>query len=492
MGRGSLLLAAFVFLLSTTALMVAAAVVEHTFLVTTVKMKHLCKETQVTVVNGQLPGPVIDVTEGDTVAVHVVNKSPNNITIHWHGVRQWLNCWVDGVPVITQSPILPKHNFTYRFNVSGQEGTLWWHAHVSCLRATLHGALIIWPKHGAGSYPFPKPHKEIPIIIGDWWQKDLRKVAWNMAHDSFGDFPSASTINGKLGDLFNCSGTPEDGYELHMEPSKTYLLRIINAGLFFEFYLKIAGHKFKVVASDANYVSPFTTDVIAIAPGETMDALVVADAPPGRYYMVAVPTQPPLPDPQVEAHATRAIVQYSNTHSPGSGAAAAGGDQSCKEDDDDVPVAPQMPDEHDTLRSFYFHGNLTGLPHRRPLPVPLQADERMLITLGLGSVCRRGQSCTTGVHGKGMLVHEQHLLRAAHDEDDAAAGSALFRHRRHRRDAGVSRLAAKVVQLHRPRTDPMGTQEDGGREGVQGDGGTAVPAWRRSRGSVPKHRDTAE
>jgi hypothetical protein len=31
-------------------------------------------------------------------------------------------------------------------------------------------------------------------------------VAWNMAHDSFGDFPSASTINGKLGDLFNCSG----------------------------------------------------------------------------------------------------------------------------------------------------------------------------------------------------------------------------------------------------------------------------------------------
>jgi laccase len=43
----------------------------------------LCKETLVTVVNGQLPGPVIDVTEGDSVVVHVVNKSPSNITIHW-------------------------------------------------------------------------------------------------------------------------------------------------------------------------------------------------------------------------------------------------------------------------------------------------------------------------------------------------------------------------------------------------------------------------
>ena len=46
-------------------------------------MTHMCKEMLVTVVNGQLPGPTIEVTEGDSVAVHVVNKSPYNITIHW-------------------------------------------------------------------------------------------------------------------------------------------------------------------------------------------------------------------------------------------------------------------------------------------------------------------------------------------------------------------------------------------------------------------------
>jgi laccase len=68
-----------------------------------------------------------------------------------------------------------------------------------------------------------------------------------------------------------------------MAPGKTYLLRVINAALFSEYYLKIAGHKFTVVSADANYVNPFTTDTIAIAPGETVDALVVADAPPGRY-----------------------------------------------------------------------------------------------------------------------------------------------------------------------------------------------------------------
>lgn len=49
-----------------------------------VVMTHLCEETPVTVVNGQLPGPAIEVTEGDSVAVHIINKSPYNMTIHWY------------------------------------------------------------------------------------------------------------------------------------------------------------------------------------------------------------------------------------------------------------------------------------------------------------------------------------------------------------------------------------------------------------------------
>jgi laccase len=88
-----------------------AAVVEHTFVVSSmhvwihivltlnklitvirmyvymqvsqVNLTRLCKETLVTVVNGQLPGPAIEVTEGDSVVVHVVNRSPYNMTIHW-------------------------------------------------------------------------------------------------------------------------------------------------------------------------------------------------------------------------------------------------------------------------------------------------------------------------------------------------------------------------------------------------------------------------
>ncbi|KAL6861544.1 hypothetical protein ACP4OV_017244 [Aristida adscensionis] len=380
--------ATVIFFLSSAAQPAAAAVVEHTFVVRQMNMTHLCKETLVAVVNGQLPGPAIEVTEGDSVAVHVVNKSPHNITIHWHGVRQWRNCWADGVPAITQCPILPGRSFTYRFDVAGQEGTLWWHAHVSCLRATLHGALIIRPRHGAASYPFPKPRREVPVVVGEWWQMDLDQLDRNMVDGLFADHPRTATINGKLGDIHRgCGGAAEDGYVLDVVPGETYLLRVVNAALYSEYYLKIAGHSFTVVAADANYVNPYATDVIAVAPGQTVDALVVADAPPGRYYMVALANQSPEPDSQFPVFTARATVRYADVHGDAPAAAA-----------------PEMPDQHDTMTSFYFHGNLTGLRRAGRPPAPARADERLFVTLGLGSVCRRGQSCERSGSNESIIV----------------------------------------------------------------------------------------
>ncbi|CAL4983145.1 unnamed protein product [Urochloa decumbens] len=413
---------AIVFLVSTAAPLASAASVEHTFIVNQTRMTRLCKETLVTVVNGQLPGPTIEVTEGDSVTVHVVNRSPYNVTIHWHGVKQFQNCWADGVPMITQCPITPNKNFTYQFDVIGQEGTLWWHAHVPGLRATLHGAFIIRPRHRAKSYPFPKPYKEIPVIIGDWWEKDLAEMAMNMTRSIFTSYASASTVNGLVGDLFNCSGVPKEGYVLDVEPGKTYLLRIINAGLFSEFYLKIAGHKFTVVAADANYVSPFTTDVIAITPGETIDALLLADASPGRYYMGAVPNQAPLPDTQTPEYATRGMVHYKVSQSASSDTTTVSlsqgvGGGGYRGQSEDAPVVPMMPDIHDTITSYYFHSNLTSLRQKGHLPVQQEVNEHLFIVLGLGTICKHGhQSCKRGNSTEDMLVATMNNVSYQHPE----------------------------------------------------------------------------
>ncbi|GJN25639.1 hypothetical protein PR202_gb13492 [Eleusine coracana subsp. coracana] len=306
--------------------------------------------------------------------------------------------------MITQCPIQPNTTFTYKFHVDGQEGTLWWHAHVSLLRATLHGIIIIRPK--SGSYPFQKPDMEVPIVIGEWWQMDLMKVDKDFANggvsddpaadatgDTRGDNPASATINGKLGDLNNCSGVAEDNFVMTVEHGKTYMLRLVNAALFSEYYFKVAGHKFTVVGADANYIRPYTTDVVAVAPGETFDILMVADAPPCRYYMVAKANQPPLPDPQIPEFISNGIVQYKNTPSNA---------DNCRPE----PLMPKMPDQHDTLASFYFHGNLSGLPgHPLLTQIKGHVNEHLLISLGKGTICKGNKpSCKRGGSNESIEV----------------------------------------------------------------------------------------
>ncbi|TVU13691.1 hypothetical protein EJB05_37111 [Eragrostis curvula] len=159
-----------------------AAVVEHTFNVGNLSIS-LCNKTAriITAVNGQLPGPTIEAREGDTVVVHLINTSPYNMTIHWHGIFQRGTPWADGPDMVTQCPVQPGANYTYRFNVIGQEGTLWWHAHISFLRATVYGALILRPRGGAKAYPFPKPHGEKTVILAECYASNFNAKPVNNA-----------------------------------------------------------------------------------------------------------------------------------------------------------------------------------------------------------------------------------------------------------------------------------------------------------------------
>ena len=56
-------------------------------------------------------------------------------------------------------------SYVYDFNVTGQRGTLWWHAHILWLRATVYGAIVILPQPGK-PYPFPQPYQETNIVLG--------------------------------------------------------------------------------------------------------------------------------------------------------------------------------------------------------------------------------------------------------------------------------------------------------------------------------------
>ncbi|KAK4748230.1 hypothetical protein SAY87_014816 [Trapa incisa] len=362
----------------------SAAIIEHSLHVQNLTVRRLCHPRVITAVNGSLPGPTIRVSEGDTLVVHVFNKSPYNLTIHWHGIFQLLSAWADGPSFITQCPIPPGSSYTYRFTITGQEGTLWWHAHVSWLRASVYGALIIHPKKGHLGYPFPKPYKEVPLILGEWWNANVVDVEDQaLALGVPPNISDAFTINGQPGDLYPCSR--KHTYKLKVRPGKTYLLRMINAALNNQLFFKIADHKLKVVAVDASYTNPYVTDVIVLSPGQTADVLLTADQIPGSYYMAGRnyfnAENVPLP---FDNTTTTGILLYKGTASlPGT-----------------TPKMPLLPAFNDTPTAHKFSSSLTslvGAPHW--IPVPAEVDEKMFMTISLGLSPCGGRATCQGPNG---------------------------------------------------------------------------------------------
>jgi FtsP/CotA-like multicopper oxidase with cupredoxin domain len=76
--------------------------------------------------NGSVPGPTIQVTQGDRVRIVVENRQPESTTVHWHGFE--IPFEMDGTPYISQKPIPPGGKCVYEFDLH-QEGTFFYHSH---------------------------------------------------------------------------------------------------------------------------------------------------------------------------------------------------------------------------------------------------------------------------------------------------------------------------------------------------------------------------
>lgn len=116
------------------------------------------------VFNDSYPGPWIQACWGDTLEITVRNHLRfNGTTIHWHGIRQLNGTENDGVNGVTQCPIAPNHEMTYKFNAT-QYGSSWYHSHYSLQYADgLLGPLTIY---GPSSVNYDYAVK--PLLMTDW------------------------------------------------------------------------------------------------------------------------------------------------------------------------------------------------------------------------------------------------------------------------------------------------------------------------------------
>ncbi|MBI2044796.1 multicopper oxidase domain-containing protein [Candidatus Pacearchaeota archaeon] len=111
--------------------------------------------------NGQVPGPTIRATEGDTVRIHFINGGTKSHSIHTHGFHT--NA-MDGVMSQEQGLLLPDESYVYEFKAE-PFGTHVYHCHgipvTEHIARGLHGAYIVDPLKDTR----PKPDKEFVMVM---------------------------------------------------------------------------------------------------------------------------------------------------------------------------------------------------------------------------------------------------------------------------------------------------------------------------------------
>ena len=231
-------------------------------------------DTAVWAYEGSVPGPVLQVRQGQPVQITVVNKFNEDTTVHWHGIR--LPNAMDGVPGLTQKPIQPGASFVYEFTPP-DAGTFWYHPHVDTLQQLgrgLAGALIVEE---------PEPvavDRDLLWLIEDWRLDDRGRIA-----GGFGNRMEAG-MSGRIGNTVTINGRVAE--KVSVKAGERVGLRLVNAALARIVGLRFEDHKPVVVAHDGQPCEPHLPEGGRVVLGPAMRADLILDmtGKPGQTYRV--------------------------------------------------------------------------------------------------------------------------------------------------------------------------------------------------------------
>jgi manganese oxidase len=202
--------------------------------------------------NGIVPGPEIRVRPGDHLRIVLRNDMTQPTTLHLHGLT--VPNGMDGVPFITQDPIVPGGFFVYEFEVVDPPGMYVYHSHFNSTEQVgsgLYGALYVEPK-------------------GDDWSRVYGERVDVESTLFLGDGPTGFVLNGK--------GFPAT-QPIVAERGDTVLVHLANDGSMIH-PMHLHGYHFEVVAADGFVLDEtYMADTLMVAPGQRFDILIHANAP---------------------------------------------------------------------------------------------------------------------------------------------------------------------------------------------------------------------
>jgi len=179
--------------------------------------------------NGSVPGPLIEVNEGDRVRVIFENRLPEMTALHWHGVEAPME--MEGSVGVGQDPVLPGSQYVYEFTLN-QHGTLFYHSHFAMQEMMGQlGMLVVHPK---SAYQ-PRVDRDFGILIQEWALLPNNNVPNSMAMEF-----NWLTFNGKSGP----ATTP-----MLVKQGERVRLRLVNLGMDHH-PIHIHGNQFAVTGTE--------------------------------------------------------------------------------------------------------------------------------------------------------------------------------------------------------------------------------------------------
>jgi suppressor of ftsI len=190
--------------------------------------------------NGQSPGPLIEAEENATVHIRFRNDTPIPSAVHWHGIR--LDAASDGVPGVTQDPVLPGREFLYHLRLP-DEGTFWYHPHLRedvAQDLGLAGNLRVRPATPEERYAVV--HQEVFLLLDDHLvTEDGRTVP-------YGREAPTHVLMGRFGNVLLANGS--DRWAHRVRAGEVVRFHLTNAANTRTFNLSFGELPMKLVASD--------------------------------------------------------------------------------------------------------------------------------------------------------------------------------------------------------------------------------------------------
>jgi manganese oxidase len=215
--------------------------------------------------NEQIPGPQIRVRQGDRVRFVLQNQLDQPTVLHFHGMT--VPNRMDGVPYVTQDPIMPGQSWTYTFTVKDPPGFYVYHSHFNSTEQVgqgLYGAIMVLPKQGSWSYPSYTTDTAGYLHAGAPATVDREYTMF------LGDGPLGYVLNGKS---FPATAP------LLADRGDWVLIHLANDGSMLH-PMHLHGYHFEVVAQDGSPLDqPYLADTLVVAPGQRFDVMVHATHP---------------------------------------------------------------------------------------------------------------------------------------------------------------------------------------------------------------------